>query len=25
VESYQSPEVAKFLEERFKGAIIAAW
>jgi D-methionine transport system substrate-binding protein len=25
VESYQSPEVAKFLEERFKGAIIPAW
>jgi D-methionine transport system substrate-binding protein len=25
VEAYQSPEVAKFLEERFKGAIIPAW
>jgi D-methionine transport system substrate-binding protein len=25
VESYQSPEVAKFLDERFKGAIIPAW
>ncbi len=25
VQSYQSPEVAKFLEERFKGAIIPAW
>ncbi|WP_114946586.1 MetQ/NlpA family ABC transporter substrate-binding protein [Microvirga calopogonii] len=25
VESYQSPEVAKFLEERFKGAVIPAW
>jgi D-methionine transport system substrate-binding protein len=25
VESYQSPEVAKFLEDRFKGAIIPAW
>ena len=25
VESYQSSEVAKFLEERFKGAIIPAW
>ena len=25
VQSYQSPEVAKFLEDRFKGAIIPAW
>ena len=25
VESYQSPDVAKFLDERFKGAIIPAW
>ena len=25
VEAYQSPEVAKFLEQRFKGAIIPAW
>ena len=25
VEAYQSPEVAKFLETRFKGAILPAW